>query len=521
MEMDIILEAIAAFCFLAIFGLAWRVLDWALFAPKRLEKRLRQQGFKGNPYRFLVGDVKESGIMLQEAMSKPMEFNNDIVPRLMPYIDKTIKTYGKNSFTWMGRMPRLHVLEPELFKEVLNHYRKFPKNVSIHNPLIKFLFTGVGSYEGDKWSKHRKVINPAFTLEKVKNVLPAFAYCYEKELGKWEQMISREGLHEVDVFQAFDVSTSDVISQVAFGSTYEEARKIFQFIKELVNLTIESMRDVYIPGWRFLPTKRNNRMKKINKEISDIMRNMISQRIEAMKATGKPTGNDLLSVLLESNFQEIQKEGNKKNVGLSIDEIIEECKLFYFVGQDTTGVTLTWITLLLCKHPEWQERAREEVFRTFGRNKPTYDELSHLKYVTMIVHEVLRLYPPAFDLNKVVYEDTKLGPYTIPAGTQIHLGTIMLHRDKSIWGEDAMEFNPMRFSDGVAAATKNQVAYIPFSYGPRYCVGQNFALLQLRLAVAMMLQRFSFTLSPYYVHAPFSIISLQPQFGAPVIFRKL
>ncbi|KAL3537465.1 hypothetical protein ACH5RR_000831 [Cinchona calisaya] len=507
---DTIVKAIAASCFLALVACIWRALNWAWFTPKRLEKRLRQQGFKGNPYKLLVGDVKESAKMLQEAMSKPMDFDNDIVPRLMPYIHQTIQMYGKNSFTWMGRIPRLHVLEPKLFKEVLNHYRKFPKNVSIHNPLIKFLFTGVGSYEGDKWSKNRKIINPAFTLEKVKNVLPAFAHCYEKELDKWEQIISREGSHEVDVFQAFDVSTSDVISQVAFGSTYDEARKIFLLIKELVKLTIEVMQGVYIPGWRYLPTKRNNRMKKVNGEIADILRNMINQRINAMKA-GEPTGNDLLSVLLESNFQEIQHKGNKKNVGLTINEIIDECKLFYFVGQDTTGVTLTWMTLLLCKYPEWQERAREEVLQTFGRNKPTYDQLTRLKYT---------IYPPAFDLNKVVYEDTKLGPYTVPAGTQIHLGTIMLHRDKTIWGEDAMEFNPMRFADGIASATNNQVAYIPFSYGPRYCVGQNFALLQLRLALTMMLQRFSFSLSPSYAHAPCSIISLQPQFGAPVIFRK-
>uniref|UniRef100_A0AAT9US45 Secologanin synthase n=1 Tax=Mitragyna speciosa TaxID=170351 RepID=A0AAT9US45_9GENT len=520
MEMDIIRQAIAATCFVALFAWAWRVLNWAWFTPKRIEKRLRQQGFRGNPYRFLVGDVKESAMMLQEAMSNPIPLNNDIVPRIMPHIDKTIKTYGENSFTWMGRIPRIHVMDPDLIREVLTHSGKFMKNFDVHNPLVKFLLTGVGSFEGEKWSKHRRIISPAFTLEKLKTMLPAFAVSYDDLLSKWMQAATKEGSVEVDIFPTFDVLTSDVISKVAFGSTYEEGGKIFQLLKELMELTIETMRDVYIPGWSLLPTKRNKRMKEINNEITDMLRKIISKRVKAMKA-GEPSEDDLLGVLLESNFQEIQKQGNKKNVGMSIDDVIEECKLFYFAGQETTGVLLTWTTILLSKHPEWQERAREEVLQAFGKNKPEFDKLNHLKYVSMILYEVLRLYPPVIDLTKIVHEDTKLGPYTIPAGTQVMLPTVILHREKSIWGEDAMEFNPGRFADGVASATKNQVTYLPFSWGPRVCLGQNFALLQAKLGLAMILQRFSFDVSPSYAHAPFTILTLQPQLGSHVIYRKL
>ncbi|KAL3537464.1 hypothetical protein ACH5RR_000830 [Cinchona calisaya] len=139
----------------------------------------------------------------------------------------------------------------------------------------------------------------------------------------------------------------------------------------------------------------------------------------------------------------------------------------------------------------------------------------------MILYEVLRLYPPVTDLTKIAHEDTKLGTLIIPAGTQTMLPTVILHRERAILGEDAMEFNPMRFADGVANASKNEVAYLPFSWGPRVCLGQNFALLQAKLRLATILQRFSFELSPSYAHAPFTVLTRQPQFGAHVVYRKL
>ncbi|KAM7472525.1 hypothetical protein LguiA_010708 [Lonicera macranthoides] len=520
MEVELIHKTIGVSILFGILLWAWRVLNWAWFTPKKLEKKLRDQGFKGNPYRFLVGDVKESAAMLEQAMSKPIPYSNDIVPRIMPHIDHTIKTFGDNSFTWMGRIPRIHIMDPELIREVLTHSTKFVKNFDVHNPLAKFLLTGVGSFEGDKWRMHRRIISPAFTLDKLKGMLPAFAISYDELLSHWETVAHNYGSHEVDVFPTFDTLTSDVISKVAFGSNYDEGGKIFQLLKELMDLTIMVMRDVYIPGWSYLPTKTNNRMKEINNELKSMLRKIINKRVKAMKA-GEASEDDLLGVLLDSNFKEIQRLGNKKNSGMTIDDVIEECKLFYFAGQETTGILLTWTMVMLSKHPEWQDRAREEVISAFGKSKPDFERLNQLKVVGMILYEVLRLYPPVIDLTKIVHEETKLGDLSIPPGVQIMLPTVMLHREKKIWGDDAMEFNPSRFADGVANATKNNVSYIPFSWGPRVCIGQNFALLQAKLGLAMILQRFTFDLSPSYTHAPMTVLTLQPQHGAHVIYRKI
>ncbi|KAI3812282.1 hypothetical protein L1987_16989 [Smallanthus sonchifolius] len=244
------------------------------------------------------------------------------------------------------------------------------------------------------------------------------------------------------------------------------------------------------------------------REVKGLVKGIIDKRVAEMKEGGS-IKDDLLGILLDSNYKEIKQHGNNK-FGLSIDDVIEECKLFYFAGQETTANLLVWTMILVGQHVYWQDRAREEVLKVFGDRKPDIEGLNHLKIINIIFLEVLRLYPPVVGMPRMIYKETKLGNITLPVGTLLQLHTMLSHYDPSIWGDDVKEFKPERFSQGVSKVTKGQTAFIPFGGGPRVCIGQNFAMLEAKMSLVMIMSCFSFKLLPSYSHAPHTIITLQP-----------
>ncbi|KAL0743631.1 hypothetical protein Bca4012_085144 [Brassica carinata] len=536
----------------------WRTLKWVWFKPKMLESYLRRQGLSGSPYTPLVGDVRRDYSMSMEARSKPINLTDDIIPRVLPFPSHMLKTYGmfldsylqstwsrqkvfkfcihyvgvtgKTFFTWRGPIPTITITDPEQIKEVFNKIYDFQKPHSF--PLGRLIATGLFSYDGEKWAKHRRIINPAFHLEKIKNMVPAFHQSCSEVVGEWDKLVSDKGLScGVDVWPGIVSMTADVISRTAFGSSYKEGQRIFELQAELAQLLTQAFRRIFIPGYRYYPTKGNRRMKAAAREVQDILRGIVNKRLRAREA-GEAPSEDLLGTLLESNL------GQAKGTGMSIEDVIEECKLFYFAGQETTSVLLVWTMVLLSQHQDWQARAREEVKQVFGDKEPDTEGLNQLKVVsktksktfrsltcfqqmTMILYEVLRLYPPVIQLTRAIHKEMKLGELTLPGGAHISLPIMLVQRDTNLWGNDAAEFKPDRFKDGVSKATKSQVSFIPFAWGPRICIGQNFAMLEAKMAMALILQRFSFEISPSYVHAPYNVFTLHPQFGAHLILHKL
>ncbi|GAB4849271.1 hypothetical protein Ancab_040165 [Ancistrocladus abbreviatus] len=522
MEVMLLRSIVVSFACLGVLTWVWRLFNWLWLRPKTLEKCLRQQGLSGNPYRLLFGDTKDSSKMRVKATSKPISFSNDYSPRVLPFLHHTIDMYSTNSFIWHGPVPMINITEPEMIREVLSRIDDFPK--PINNPFVSMLATGIVAYEGEKWAKQRKLLNPAFHMEKLKLMLPQFYTSCNDMINKWEKMASKTGSCELDVWPFLTTLTADVISRAAFSSSYEEGRRIFQLIREQMRLVVMVNESVYIPGWRYVPTSMNKRIQEIEGEMQVLLQDMIFKKKKEMEAE-EDAKDDLLGILMESCFKEVEekKHGKQKQqqVAMTLKEVINECKLFYLAGQETTSVLLVWTMIMLSKHQDWQALAREEVLRTFGNNTPDFDGLNHLKTVTMILNEVLRLYPPIVELRRRTCSNVKLGKLSLPAGVLVSLPIVLPHQDPRFWGEDAKEFNPERFSEGILKAAKGSNSFFPFSWGPRICLGQNFAIIEAKLALTMILQRFSVKLSPAYVHAPFPAGMLQPQFGAHLIFDRL
>ncbi|KAL3821289.1 hypothetical protein ACJIZ3_007194 [Penstemon smallii] len=501
---------------------ALKLLNWVWFRPKKLENFLRKQGLSGNSYRLLIGDMKDFIQVMRAEQPKAINLSDNISSHILPYYHHIIHKYSTNSFIWFGTSPRLNIADPKLIKEILMKPGVFHKPVP--DPIGATIAGGLLFLEDEKWTKHRKIVNPAFHLEKLKTMLSAMFLSCSNMIDKWETLVSSSGYNksqEIDVWPYLEDLSGDVISRTAFGISHEQGRTIFQLQKEQVKLVLQLLQYSFIPGWRYFPTKANKRMKEISNEIHSLLKGIINHREKSM-GIGQSPGDDLLGILMESNYREIQEYGNK-NVGMSIEDVIEECKLFYFAGSETTSNLLVWTMVLLSKHQEWQTRAREEILQFFGKKEPTFDGLNRLKIVTMILQEVLRLYPPAALILRSPTKTVKLGDMVLQRGVELSLLIGLVHHDPKIWGDDVNEFKPERFSEGILNATKAQSSssFIPFSLGPRICIGQNFAMIEAKMTLTMILQNFSFELSSSYLHAPFPIISLQPQHGAPLILHKL
>ena len=179
---------------------------------------------------------------------------------------------------------------------------------------------------------------------------------------------------------------------------------------------------------------------------------------------------------------------------LTADDIQEEVDTFMFAGHDTSSITLMWGIYLLGRNPEKQQKLHDELDAVFGGDRDcdvTVEHLKELPYLDMVVKEVLRLYPPGSFIGRELVEDLEIDGWTVPAGEDINVFIYNIHRHPDIW-EDPHEFLPERFESGARLQSKRSAyAYIPFSAGPRNCIGQRFAMQEQKVILAKLFRRFT------------------------------
>ncbi|XBI04539.1 hypothetical protein VPH35_132822 [Triticum aestivum] len=242
---------------LAALWCAGRALTGAWLRPRRLAQTLRSQGVRGTQYRFPSGDMNKYVRLIAAACSQPMPMSSHAVAaraHYKKYVNLNHRDYriaGKVALTWFGPEPRVVVSDPQLFREILsNKQGQFGKHRSILR-IERLLANGLTTHQGDKWVAHRRIINHAFRM------LPAFAASSSELVRRWGSSMGKGDVQEIDVWPEFQNLTGDVISRVAFGSSFSEGRKIFQLQSEQAQNAVKMANVMYIPGYRFLPTKLN------------------------------------------------------------------------------------------------------------------------------------------------------------------------------------------------------------------------------------------------------------------------
>ncbi|KAH7672429.1 Unspecific monooxygenase protein [Dioscorea alata] len=499
-------------CFLLhyLYGFLW-------LKPERMREKLRKQGMRGPPPSLLFGNITEmKKIQMEEKglIGSSANVMVDYSVALFPYFKKWRNEFGPLFMYSTGSIQLLYVSDPDLIKEIgLYKPLDIGKPVYLTKERGALFGNGILTSNGEVWTHQRKVIAPEFYADKVKGMVDLILDAAVPLLKSWDTIVeSGGGIGLITVGEDLRSFSADVISRASFGSNYLEGKEMFLKLRQLQNLMSKTNLLIGIPGLRYLPTKANREIWRLNREIRTLILKLVEERREGSQASPK---KDLLQSILD---------GAKDNLVSTKDHdnfIVDNCKNIFFAGHETAATSASWCLMLLASHPKWQAQARAEVIEVCQGGPPNADMLRKMKTLTMVIQESLRLYPPTAFVTREAFKDIKLGKLNIPKGITMVIPTSILHHEQEIWGPDADEFKPERFTNGISGACKFPHAYIPFGLGARTCLGQNLAMVELKIILSLILLKFSFSLSPSYVHAPAFRLTIEPEFGVPLSVNKV
>ncbi|MDD0816035.1 cytochrome P450 [Curvibacter sp. HBC28] len=398
---------------------------------------------------------------------------------------------------------------PELVREALvdqaEHLVRWERGVAVFEQVFG---RSVLVTEGATWQRQRRLLMPAFTPKRVAGYARLMTEAAAQGLDQALPAGQQQGTVAMDAL--FSQLTMDVIMRTLFShaATPEEVHSASGATQTLSETAMREMfYPLTLPDWLPLPGKAAKR------QALHRLRSLIGRHIEARRqAPAAPEREDLLARLLAARDE-------SDGAALSPREVFDQCMVSFQAGHETSATALLWWSLLLARHPELAQRLHAEVDQVLGTREPTADDVPQLVWLNASLKEALRLYPPVGALmSRRTTANITLGGWQIPRGALLRISPWVLHRDPR-WFSEPEAFRPERFLPDAPPLPRS--AWMPFGVGPRVCLGQHFALMEMGLVAAMLLQRYTLALGqPEPQGLPDMNVTLRPRGGVRLRLQR-
>ncbi|XP_002736397.3 leukotriene-B4 omega-hydroxylase 3-like [Saccoglossus kowalevskii] len=398
-----------------------------------------------------------------------------------------------------------------------------PKDDFSYGMLKPWLGDGLLISSGNKWSRNRKLLTPGFHFDILRPYVKVFNECAITMTDKWSTMCDTGPL---EMFQHISLMTLDSLLKCIFSqeSHCQTDSDVNPYIKAVYTLTDLIMERINFPPYYsdtvYSLTYEGVKWRKALNDVHNHSRRVIKERKSALKdevergTVNKRKYIDFLDILLAAK----DEDGN----GLTDKEIQDEVDTFMFEGHDTTASGISWCFYNLARHPKYQQMCRDEVDQLLDKKENDeldWDDYAKLPFLTMCIKESLRLHPTVPFVgrrNNKPLTFPELG-ITIPAGQFLGISVIGLHHNVHLW-EEPLVYNPYRFTTENTKVRQNY-SFLPFSAGPRNCIGQNFAMNEMKTAIALVLRKFILSVEDDYPVRRMYNVVLRAEEGLHIVVK--
>jgi cytochrome P450 len=388
-----------------------------------------------------------------------------------------------------------YLFHPDHVRRVLHdHYKNYPRGWH-YRLMRRLLGDSLLVSEGDHWLRQRRLTQPAFLRQRLAGYAAVMADATAGMLARWDE--AAEAGRVIDVGAEMSRLTLAIAGRTLFDRDVSgQADAVGRALGVLLGYLEQRFNHPFTSPPLWVPTAGNRRFLEAVRTLNRIVLRLIRQR----RREGRDHG-DLLSMLIQARDEETGE-------AMTDDQLRSEVLTFFAAGHETTATALTWTWYLLAGHASVRQRVREEVDAVCGGRPPAVEDVPRLTVTRMVIEESMRLYPPIWAIPRQAVGDDEVGGFRIPAGSTVVVCPYVTHRHPDVW-EAPEAFDPDRF-DPDRGARRPKYAYFPFLGGPHLCIGNEFALLEMRLIVGMVLQRFDLELLPGPAVRPRATLAIRP-----------